>query len=85
MAKKASVQAIVVIRSSLTGETFQLTTAADGNFTFSGLAPGDYQLYAISATGQSSQLSDPPTDEKTGTRVALNPNGTDYFVFPLTD
>ncbi len=77
-------KAHVVLRSSLTGETFQRNADSDGNFTFGGIAPGEYRIYAVPASGQNKDPSNSLLDETTGASVTLDPNRTTNVVVPLT-
>jgi hypothetical protein len=73
-------QAYVVLRSSLTGETFQQNADGDGNFAFSGIAPEEYTVYAVPASGQNNQTSDSLLDGTMGTSVTLDANKTSKVV-----
>ncbi|MCU1247053.1 MAG: hypothetical protein JWQ49_82 [Edaphobacter sp.] len=77
-------QAYVVLRSSLTGEMFQRNADADGKFVFSGIAPGEYRVYAVPASGQNNSQNSALIDETTGASVTLDPNKTTRIVVPLT-
>jgi hypothetical protein len=73
-------QTYVFLRSSLTGETFQRNADRDGNFTFSGIAPGEYWISADPAGGQKKNPSKSPLDET----WSSDPNRTTKVVVPLT-
>jgi hypothetical protein len=77
-------QAYVVLRSSLTGEMFQRNADADGKFMFSGIAPGEYTVCAVPASGQNNSQNSALIDETTGASVTLDPNKTTKIVVPLT-
>jgi hypothetical protein len=76
-------QAYVILRSSLTGETFQRNADGNGNFTFSGIAPGEYKVYAVPALGWYNHPSNSLFDDAMGSAVTLGPNGTTKIVVPL--
>jgi hypothetical protein len=76
-------QAYVILRSSLTGETFQRNADGNGNFTFSGIAPGEYKVYAVPASGWYNHPSNLLFDDTMGSAVTLGPNGTTTIVVPL--
>jgi hypothetical protein len=77
-------QAYVVLRSLLTGETFQRNANADGNFVFGGIAPGEYRIYAVPATGENSYPSNSLLEKTMGASVTLDPNRTTTIRVPLT-
>jgi hypothetical protein len=77
-------QVYVVLRSSSTGETFQQNVGGNGSFTFGGLAPGEYRVYAVPAGGQNNSQNSALIDETAGASVTLDPNRTTKIVVPLT-
>jgi hypothetical protein len=76
-------QAYVILRSSLTGETFQQKSDGDGRFTLGGIPPGEYRIYAVPVSGQNNSRRNSFLDDTMGSAVTLDPSRTTTIVVPL--